>query len=115
MTALHFAACHGAACVVQILLDECETDMSVSTGGCLGFPIAFAAYFGLTEIVRVLLVRLERSAQPMVPNREQANLEEISKRVPDIRAMVKGCHAAALSGKKTASLKCSSDRANRTD
>ena len=66
MTALHFAACHNAVHVVQILLVECATDINESTGGCLGFPTAFAAYFGHEATFKVLLERANQVAQPQL-------------------------------------------------
>ena len=103
MTALHFAACHNAVHVVQILLDECATDINESTGGCLGFPIAFAAYFGHEATVEVLLERANQVAQPqlqLMTSHEDSLREVLLKNDWSFQAVVRGYYAAAVKDRR---------------
>ena len=78
LTALHFAVCHNAVHIVRALVRECESDIDSSTGGCLGFPVAFAAYFNHEDVVRIFF--LERH-------------DKLSS-----QAAVRGLHAAIVRG-----------------
>jgi ankyrin repeat protein len=55
---LHIAACYNHANVVGVLLDEGKADLNTTTtGGCLGYPIAFAAALGHAGVVDTFLSR----------------------------------------------------------
>lgn len=76
MTALHFAACHNAHNLVTLLLEECDTDKNESTGGCLGFPVAFAAYFGHEETLQAFMQR-ERLGREQIKRDEMKQPSEV--------------------------------------
>ena len=54
LTALHFAACYNHGHVVSMLLHK-EADAEISSGGCLGHPLVFAAALGHIEVVDTFL------------------------------------------------------------
>ena len=54
LTALHFAACYNHDHVVSMLL-ECGANADISSGGCLGHSLVFAAALGHIEVVDTFL------------------------------------------------------------